>query len=1007
MEGLHTAPPGPMQHTIEMILSKNSAHPQKFFVFPSEIASSRWVDRVLQDSRCGTLALEQFMTWDTFKQEALRSPQQDTEPIPPVLRKIFVTRLIAETAAPVPGGEAPWFSSLVPREYAHTAGFLAPWLTAMLPELGAWFAKKTGIPLGQHTGPKPGSEGWDSMDDDVYALTIRYRQFLTEHRCFEPAWATLPFDTKGNQYVIFFPEILSDFTYYQELLENTGQVTFVRIPDPVPSHKEPKTFFYTNSRNELAEAALFIRALVENEGVPWESIAVSVPDMEHYEPYLLREFTNRNIPVVSCTGKPVVSYPGGQLFPALEACVSRRFSFDALANLLLNSHLPWKDPEAIAQLMDFGIKNNCICSWEEDPKTVIDVWEDAFAAFSVGREERARLWYYGLKRAILTLYKASSFGELLREYYRFREQFLAMERCFPKTNALLARCMTELLSLAALEKAFPDVSVANPFCFFVEHLKETWYLARESNSGIRVFPYRSAAAAPFDWHIVIGATQKDLSILFSHFGFLPAGKRVQLGITDQDASGAFIHLYTVNGLKGTAFFCAQHTFSGYALPHSSLKAPKEPKIGYGTRLPGSFVRDLFREEQAFYHARQSSPDKAPFPQYLHPVQKQGFDAWYARRSPPRKPESPETMQRSTLHGLIQERYCQPQDGSRIVRVSASALESYYRCALYWVFDRVLGLERVRMETTLMAEHILGTVYHQVLEGFFKRVKTTGGVLVPGVQGNLPEVYRRFLEHSVSEVFRFAQEADGLSGAARHEAVMSALTRRLLQAQQKAVQEQIACFLTGFLRYFAGFRVLGTERELHYRPGIDPYLLTGTIDCILEDLRDDAVSAEELAGTGVIVDFKLHTPPSRNSCIGKGAQGLANFQLPLYLTLAEQNGTPPIHRALFFSMVPPKPQVIFGVIQDQTVPEGKKIPYRSGDRIERTHAPEDIFHRILGEFDDKVRRYAAEVLSGNFSTYSSSEKKCFSCPWHTLCRTGYVVAGTRCPIIQGLPKDQEE
>ena len=95
LEGLHTAPPGPMQHTIEMILSKNSAHPQKFFVFPSEIASSRWVDRVLQDSRCGTLALEQFMTWDTFKQEVLRSPQQDTEPIPPVLRKIFVTRLIA------------------------------------------------------------------------------------------------------------------------------------------------------------------------------------------------------------------------------------------------------------------------------------------------------------------------------------------------------------------------------------------------------------------------------------------------------------------------------------------------------------------------------------------------------------------------------------------------------------------------------------------------------------------------------------------------------------------------------------------------------------------------------------------------------------------------------------------------------------------------------------------------------------------------------------------------
>ncbi|MDR1987104.1 MAG: PD-(D/E)XK nuclease family protein [Treponema sp.] len=995
-----------MQRIIEMILSENSAHSQRLFVFPSEIASSRWVDRVLQDSSCGTRAMDQFITWDTFKQEALRSQQQDKEPVPPVLRKIFVTRLIAENAAQVTRGEAPWFSSLIPQEYASIAGRLASWFTAMLPELGAWFAKKTGTPLGQHRGTKPRSEPWDSIDDDLYTLTIQYRQFLNDHRCFEPAWETPPFDTQGNQCFIFFPEILSDFKRYQELLENTGQITLVRIPDSVPERQEPKTFFYTNSRNEITEAALFIRALVETEGVPWESIAVSVPDMEHYEPYLLREFTNRNIPVVSGMGKPVASYPGGQLFPAIEACVSRGFSFDALANLLLNSHLPWKDPETIAQLMDFGIKNNCICSWEEEeegeegPKTIIDAWEDAFAAFSASREERARLWYYGLKKGILALYRASSFGELLQEYYRFRERFFDMEQCLPKTNALLARCVTELLSIATLEKTFPDVPVANPFCFFVKHLKETWYLAQERDSGLRVFPYRSAAAAPFDWHIVIGATQKDLSILFSHFGFLPAGKRVQLGITDQDASEAFIRLYTLNGRKGTAFFCAQHTFSGYALPHSSLKVPKEPKIGYGASPPGR--GDLFREEQEFYHAQQGSPDKARFPQYLYTVQKEGFDAWYARRFPLRKPESLETMQRPTLQGLIQERYCQSLDGSRVLRVSASVLESYYRCALYWLFDRVLGLARVRMETTLMAEHILGTVYHQVLDGFFKRVKTTGGVLAPLVQGKLPEAYQRFLEQSVGEVFCFSREADFFSGAA-----MSALTRRLLQAQQRVVQEQAACFLTSFLRYFTGFRVLGSEKQLNYRTGIDPYLLTGTIDCILEDLRDDGVSAGsgDAADTGVIVDFKLRNPPHRNRCTGKGPQGLENFQLPLYLTLAEKNGIPPIHRALFFSMIPPKPQVIFGMIQDQTVPEGKKIPYRQGDRIERTDTPEDTFHQILHEFDCKVRQYASEAVSGNFSTFSTSETKCFSCPWHTLCRTGYIVAGTKCPIIQGIPQEQ--
>jgi hypothetical protein len=853
----------------------------------------------------------------------------------------------------------------------------------MLPEMGRWFEKKTGILLGQHTGgPLP--IGFDAIDKDLYGLMIRYRQFLDEHRCFEPAWETPVLDTKETRAVIFFPEILPDFQDYQEVLEHTPGLRLVPIPDL--ENKQPQTFFYTNSQSELTEAALFIRSLVENHGVPWESIAVSVPDREHYEPYLRRELANRNIPVVSSMGKPVVSYPGGQLFPAIQSCVSSRFSFDAMANLLLNTHLPWKDPEAIAQLMDFGIKNNCMCSWEEGPDLVIDVWEDAFAARSASREERARLWYAGLKKAILALYNAPSFGEVVRQYSMFREHFFTMESCLPETNTLLVRCMAELYGLAALEKSFPDVSVSHPFVFLVEHLKETWYRARESGSGLRVFPYRSAAAAPFAWHIVIGATQGDLNTVFSPLAFLPAGKKAQLGIKDQDVSGPFINLYTLNSLKGTAFFCAQQTFSGFALPHHELKGPAKPRIRYGEPSLSSeawFVPDLFREEQWFYHAQQYPQDRTPFPQYLHQVQKAGFDAWRARRAQPRKPETPETMQRPTIHQVIQARYCQVlQDGSQVLRVSPSAMEPYYQCALQWLFDQVLGLKRISMETSLMAENIRGIVYHQVLEGFLKQVKAQGGVLAPLVQGKLSDLYQHLLEQSVIRVF-------SCYGSGTSREAVSPLTCRLLQAQQRVVQDQIAGFLTSFLRYFTGFRVLESEQKLTYRGEKDPYLLTGIIDCLLEDQEH----------TGLIVDFKLLTTPRRAPCIGKGAQGLENFQLPLYLTLAEKNKSPPIHQALFFSILHPKPQVIFGVIQDQTVPAGKKVPYRQGDRIERTTSPEDSFHLILHEFEDKAGRYAAEALSGNFSTYSTSEKRCFPCKWHTLCRTGYAVAGTRCPIIQ--------
>jgi hypothetical protein len=863
--------------------------------------------------------------------------------------------------------------SILPSRYSQDAGFLARWLKALLPDLGLWRNRNAGTLE-------------DPLDRDLSDLMSRYEALLREHRRFEPAWEDLCL-TAGTEYLIFFPEILPDFSYYRDSLASCAQV--ISVPIPLPHAPAPQTFFYPTSRKEITEVARFIRALGTDEGVSWDAIAVSVPDREHYEPYLLREFRNRNIPIAVEQGKALSAYPTGKLFQALEDCVARYFSFDALAALLLNAQLPWKDTEVIAKLMDFGIMHNCLCSWEEEDGRLMDVWEDAFAVSSPSREERVRSWYGSLKKSILTLHASATFGELLCRYERFQGDFFAMDACLPQSRALLTRCMTELRSLTALERAFPEGAVAGPFRFFLEHLQETWYSPGNAGEGVRIFPYRIAAAAPFDWHIVIGATQKDLSVLFSPLAFLPKTRRLCLGFLDEDVSGAFIRLYQLHGRKGTAFFCARHTFSGYALPHSSLKAPREPLNRYETGLRKNDT-DPFAEEAAFYQARQENIGKAQFPAALHQVQKQGFNAWYERRAC--SSASGETVLPPRIMEKIHERYCASLDGVSVVRVSASALEAYYRCALYWLFERVLDLEHLRMETTLMGEQTLGTVYHQVVEAFLTRVGDAGGVLLPLDQGkNLPEAYQEALSRSIDAVFTFA------SGKIPE----SPLTIRLLQAQRAVIQEQIAWFLTSFLRYFAGFQVLAAEKALHYHPEGTAYQLTGTLDALLLAPDEDPVSTD-YGGTGLIVDFKLHRSPSRDRCIGKGPQGIEQFQLPLYLTMAEQNGLPSIHRGIFFSLVPPKPQVIFGVIQDQSVSGGKQVPYRGGDRIERSGGGEEAFKRILRDFEAKVQGYATDILSGRFSTCSAREKRCFSCPWQSLCRTGYIVAGARCPLIAPDP-----
>jgi hypothetical protein len=193
------------------------------------------------------------------------------------------------------------------------------------------------------------------------------------------------------------------------------------------------------------------------------------------------------------------------------------------------------------------------------------------------------------------------------------------------------------------------------------------------------------------------------------------------------------------------------------------------------------------------------------------------------------------------------------------------------------------------------------------------------------------------------------------------------------------------FLAAFLRYFAGHSV--AESETSWKLEKDSYYLNGTVDCVLEDRRENS----KPPGAMAIVDFKLYTLPDRDACDAGGDEGLLNFQLPLYMTLAEEGGKKTISAALFFSILQAKPLALFGVIDNRET--GKSEP-KEDDRILRIgdSGPDNRFQLIMKEFWEKTERYAAEIKTGNFSTISGSFTKCASCGYHTVCRTTYRVRG---------------
>jgi len=956
-------------NSVDTILLENIDKPSSLFVFPTNVAASRWADRLLRLRRGGTIAMEKFIAWDTFKQNSIRSKINNRQSVPAVLRKMFVSALIRENAELREQGKTPVFSSLIQAEWAQSADSFAGWLTEILPQLGVWFRQTTGLPIAQI---KDRTVDDGDINGDLFTLALRYTQFLEQRGLFEPAWETPPFEDGGKECFIFFPESLSDFGEYRELLAASGHVKIINADDDEIQRQPCDVFFYANSRGEITEAALYILALRKNKNVAWDSISVSIPDEARYGPYLLREFANRNIPCVRQSGKPLASYPAGQFFAALSGCASAGFSFASVKELLLNQHLPWKDGDDIQALIEFGVKNNCITSWKEEKdggEITVNVWEDAFTHPFGGIKTQTRRFFGDLKQRVNALCRAGSFSDIRRQYFAFRERFFDMEKILPETDIVLSRCVAELTYLVEIEKSFPDTRVPDHYGFFTGYLREVIYLAQQASSGVAILPYRTAASAPFDCHIVLGASQSGLSAVFSPLAFLPKSKREKLGITDNDASLTFIKLHRFNSQLPAAFFCSEQTFSGYTIPHSALNAPAKPRQRYGDdpRFSNQFAEDLYREESDYYaslHSPAKEQTETAVPSELHQAQKQGFEKWRTRRQFTDDSDNTLTQDHPLLR-VIRDRFCYNEEYKDKFSVSSSSLEPYFQCPLIWIFSRVLNLENVEAETGLMAYNISGDIYHAVLNLFLSELKQTGDAIAePVISGDekkpipqLPEYYSKLLAEKVEMVFESFPRLP--TGEYQR---MSMLTARLLQAQKPLFLSRLENFIAEFIFCFAGFKVIATEET--YSLPKDNYFLNGRIDCVLEDIRGDSPRKNSL----VIVDFKTKY---------KIEEGIANFQLPLYLRLAETKYKKNVDTALFFSITDSKPLVLFGVTRGM---EEDDCVMRGSER----------YNEIMNEFDQNAARFAREISSGAFSFSPSRSEQCDDCEYNKVCRTLYRV-----------------
>ena len=560
----------------------------------------------------------------------------------------------------------------------------------------------------------------------------------------------------------------------------------------------------------------------------------------------------------------------------------------------------------------------------------------------------------------------------------FKSRYLESSAFSETADKIISRCISELNTLISIEKNYceaMDLAIDSPYEFFLNELNSKTYTPQNSATGISVFPYKLAAAAAFKYQFVIDSSQNNLELPFKRLSFLNAGKRSYLQLTDEDkkfnASKAFIRLYAKSGQGGLPLFsCAEDTFAGFAIAHTFLDTHEAKD--YDLVLEELEKEDFIQNEKRWFLQEVVSTGSTTT--YSKGQQEQ-FLRWYnfnkSRYQKAAPYKTPPSLQKKIEYHLIENRNKHSpaaKDGKAKITLSQSDMKKFFPCPRQWIFSTVLKLEADSLSSSLIGTYDMGNLHHKILELY-------GSYLM---QNNLPlpsfDLQNGIIENQ-SELLPlindFALQAirDPEQGFCD-----SPLTLQMLESQIPAITQTIIDFLKDFCSKFEAYKVKGVEKWYSGNNEKRGWSYTGKIDCLLSSGNADS---NDLGWT--IIDYKNTSGamPKQYQANVQEDGSLADFQIPMYITLVRENEkVQDISLAGFFAIK------ANGTQKNTIVVDATK----DAKKIENYQPTLDAFEEYAEVFAECVKN--SEYPLKNVDLFED----CSACSYKSICRTNYTIAG---------------